>query len=121
MYARKMKPLFASICLVIAVLLFFGILARWKHTEREECICTILAEDDASSPFDARLSSIIDINTLTPGTFVQVKTQCQHDVHLWITIFVDEGYYEGTQINLGITSLIVCLQKPCCPASRIRV
>ena len=99
MRVRSMKPFFYSIFLALVVSLVLGRLVWHKHTERRECICTILAEDDATSPFDARLSSIIDPETLTPGTFVQIKTHCQHDIHLWITVHVDEGYYEGTPIN----------------------
>ena len=99
MPVRSMKQLLSLICLVLVTVLFAGILSWHKHTEQKDCICSILAEDDTSSPFDARLSSIIDTSTLTPGTFVQIKTHCQHDIHLWITVHVDEGYYEGTPIN----------------------
>ena len=95
-----MQKLHKSLCisvlllvLVIAIILSARILKN--SVERHHCICTLLTDENTIYPIDTRLDSIIDTSTLTPGTFVRINTSCRHNVHMNLTVYVDEGWYQG--------------------------
>lgn len=69
------------------------------YAERKNCLCSTLTEEEAKYPIDNRLTSIIDIETLVPGTFARISTHCKHDVYMHLTVFVDEGWYCGYTIQ----------------------
>ena len=81
---------------VIAVLLCC-LIVLWArgYADRRQCVCSILITEDQTYAIDNRLYRVCEKDTLNSGTFMIVRTTCDHGKNLHLTVMPDEGIYKG--------------------------
>lgn len=79
----------------LMLVLALSIRACALHTERYTCLCMLLTEEHKVYQIDDRLFSVIDPAMLNPGTFTRINTHCPHHVPVFLTIYIDEGWFSG--------------------------
>ena len=81
---------------VIAVLLCC-LIVLWArgYADRRQCVCSILTTEDQTYVIDNRLYRVCEKDTLNSGTFMIVRTTCDHGKNLHLTVMPDEGIYKG--------------------------
>ena len=81
---------------VIAVLLCC-LIVLWArgYADRRQCVCSILTTEDQTYAIDNRLYRVCEKDTLNSGTFMIVRTTCDHGKNLHLTVMPDEGIYKG--------------------------
>lgn len=90
----KRLTIFLSLLAVICMLVIIG-----GRSDRTECVCSVLNDQETRHPITPLLNSIWDIDSANDGTFTRLLTTCKHGVRIRITIFSDEGYYVGCIAN----------------------
>jgi hypothetical protein len=80
----------------IAVLLCY-LIAFWAcgYADRRQCVCSILTTEEQTHAIDDRLYRVCEKDTMSSGTFMIVRTTCDHGKRLHLTVMPDEGTYQG--------------------------
>lgn len=82
-------------CFVIICFFFLVSMLILRNADRQECICSVLSRQSARYPITSHLYSFCDLESVNPGTFVMLQTTCKHGNRIILTIYPDEGYFEG--------------------------
>ena len=82
-------------CFVIICFFFLVSMLILGNADKQDCICLVLSKQSARYPITSHLSSVYDLESLNPGTFVMLHTTCKHGNRVILTIYPDEGFFEG--------------------------
>lgn len=87
---KLLRDFFVIICFfVLVVMLILG------NADKQDCICSVLSRQSARYPITSHLYSVYDLESVNSGTFVMLQTTCMHGKRVILTIYPDEGYFEG--------------------------
>ena len=92
-----MKHAVRRITLAGIVVLLLCLIAVWTrgYADRQQCVCTILTTEEQTYAIDDRLYRVCEKDTMNSGTFMIVRTTCDHGKHLHLTVMPDEAIYKG--------------------------
>ena len=92
-----MKNAVRSIILVGMFVLLCCLIAVWArdYADRQQCVCSILTTEEQTYAIDDRLYRVCEKDTMSSGTFMIVRTTCDHGKHLHLTVMPDEAIYRG--------------------------
>ena len=92
-----MKKMIVKVAIVCALLLLIclGVRSFQGYADRQNCVCSVLTEQEQTLAIDDRLYRVCEKNTMSSGTFMYVRTVCDHGKRLHLTVFPDEGMYQG--------------------------
>ena len=90
---KKLRLLSDGIVLICFLCLALMLVLR--NTDKQDCICSVLGRQSARYPITSRLYSVYDFDSTNPGTFVMLQTTCRHGNRVILTIYPEEGYFEG--------------------------
>ena len=65
------------------------------YADRRQCVCSILTTEEQTYAIDDRLYRVCEKDTMSSGTFMIVRTTCDHGKRLHLTVMPDEGTYQG--------------------------
>lgn len=82
---------------VLAVALAWSMIA--DYVDRSHCVCSKLTTENQTFTIDAPLYRVCEKDTLSSGTFMIVRTTCDHGQKLHLTVRPDEGTYSGYLIT----------------------
>ena len=86
------KVILAGIAVLLCCLI---ILWARGYADRRQCVCSILTTEYQTYAIDNRLYRVCKKDTLNSGTFMIVRTTCDHGKNLHLTVMPDEGIYKG--------------------------
>lgn len=92
-----MKQAACRITLSAMVVLMLCLIAVWVrgYADRRQCVCSILTTEEQTYAIDDRLYRVCEKDTINSGTFMIVRTTCDHGKHLHLTVMPDEAIYKG--------------------------
>ena len=92
-----MKHAVHKVLLAGIVLLLFCLIAVWArgYADRRQCVCSILTTEEQTHAIDDRLYRVCEKDTMNSGTFMIVRTTCDHGNRLHLTVMPDEAIYKG--------------------------
>lgn len=92
-----MKHAARRITLASMVVLLLCLIAVWArgYADRQQCVCSILTTEEQTYAIDDRLYRVCEKDTMNSGTFMIVRTTCDHGKHLHLTVMPDEAIYKG--------------------------
>ena len=92
-----MKHAARRITLASMVVLLLCLIAVWArdYADRRQCVCSILTTEEQTYAIDDRLYRVCEKDTMNSGTFMIVRTTCDHGKNLHLTVMPDEGIYKG--------------------------
>ena len=82
---------------VLAVALAWSMIA--DYVDRSQCVCSKLTAEEQNFKIDDHLYRVCEKDTLSSGTFMIVRTTCDHGQKLHLTVRPDEGTYSGYLIT----------------------
>ena len=65
------------------------------YADQQNCVCSMLTTEEEIFTIDDRLYRVIEQNTMKSGVFMVVRTTCDHDKQLHLTVYPDEGSFMG--------------------------
>ena len=80
-------------CAVLAICA--GMLCIHEYQDRQQCVCSMLTEEEQTFSIDDRLYRVCERDTMKSGVFMYVRTSCDHGRNLHLTVFPDEGIFKG--------------------------
>ena len=87
--------LIAVLAACIALVACAGILCACEYQDRQQCVCSMLTEEEQTFSIDDRLYRVCERDTMKSGVFMFVRTGCDHGKNLHLTVFPDEGIFKG--------------------------
>lgn len=66
-----------------------------NYADRRSCVCSMLTATEETFTIEDRLYRVVEQDTLNSGTFMIVRTTCNHDKQLHLTVYPDEGIFKG--------------------------
>ena len=92
-----MKQAACRITLSVMVVLLLCLIVLWArgYADRRQCVCSILTTEEQTYAIDNRLYRVCEKDTLNSGTFMIVRTTCDHGNRLHLTVMPDEAIYKG--------------------------
>lgn len=92
-----MKHVARRITLAGIVVLLLCLISVWArdYADRRQCVCSILTTEEQTYAIDDRLYIVCEKDTMNSGTFMIVRTTCDHGKHLHLTVMPDEAIYKG--------------------------
>lgn len=86
------KVIHAGIAVLLCCLIVF-----WTrgYADRQQCVCSILTTEEQTYAIDDRLYRVCEKDTMNSGTFMIVRTTCDHGKNLHLTVMPDKGIYKG--------------------------
>lgn len=85
-----------KLIIILAVLIAICLLICFSVcNERSECVCSVLTIDNTKYPITSILNSVWEFDSTSEGTFTRLLTTCEHGKRVCLTIFPDEGFFEG--------------------------
>ena len=92
-----MNPAVRKVILAGIAVLLCCLISFWacRYADRRQCVCSILTTEDQTYAIDNRLYRVCEKDTLNSGTFMIVRTTCDHGKHLHLTVMPDEAIYRG--------------------------
>ena len=92
-----MKHAARRITLASMVVLLLCLIAVWArgYADRRQCVCSILTTEEQTYAIDDRLYRVCEKDTMNSGTFMIVRTTCDHGNRLHLTVMPDEAIYKG--------------------------
>lgn len=92
-----MKQAACRITLSVMVVLLLCLIVLWArgYADRRQCVCSILTTEEQTYAIDDRLYRVCEKDTMNSGTFMIVRTTCDHGKNLHLTVMPDEGIYKG--------------------------
>lgn|GEM_PF-5887539 len=92
-----MKQAACRITLSVMVVLLLCLIAVWArgYADRRQCVCSILTTEEQTYTIDDRLYRVCEKDTMDSGTFMIVRTTCDHGKRLHLTVMPDEAIYKG--------------------------
>ena len=87
--------LIAALAVCIALAISAGILCAREYRDRQQCVCSMLTEEEQTFSIDDRLYRLCEKDTMKSGVFMYVRTSCDHGKNLHLTVFPDEGKFKG--------------------------
>ena len=92
-----MKQAACRITLSAIVALMLCLIAVWArgYADRRQCVCSILTTEERTYALDDRLYRVCEKDTMNSGTFMIVRTTCDHGKHLHLIVMPDEAIYKG--------------------------
>lgn len=91
----KKLILIIGVMAAITIVISQTVIGVRDYVDRKECVCSILTADEQTFLIDNRLYRVCEKDTLKSGTFMMVRTKCDHGQSLHLTIMPDEGKYRG--------------------------
>lgn len=93
----RVKRVLRKICIiaVIAAVGYAAVLGVLAYKDWRGCICSILSNTEQTFPIDERLYRVCEENSLRSGTFAIVRTKCDHEKAIHLTVYPDEGILSG--------------------------
>lgn len=82
-------------CVAIICFFFLMFMIALGIADKQACICSVLSRQSARYPVSSHLYSVYDLESVNPGTFVMLQTECKHGKRIILTIYPDKGYFEG--------------------------
>ena len=80
-------------CAVLAICA--GMLCIREYQDRQQCVCSMLTEEEQTFSIDDRLYRVCEKDTMKSGVFMYVRTSCDHGKNLHLTVFPDEDIFKG--------------------------
>ena len=65
------------------------------YADLRNCVCSMLTTTEETFTIDDRFYRVCEKDTLNSGTFMIVRTTCDHDKQLHLTVYPDEGIFKG--------------------------
>ena len=65
------------------------------QSDRASCVCSFLSTTEQTYAIDERLYRVCEKDTMSSGTFMLVRTTCNHGMRLQLTVMPDEGIFKG--------------------------
>ena len=97
---RFVEELMKKLIITLAVLIAICLLMCFSVcSDRSECVCFVLTEEDTKHPITSILDSVWDTDSAVDGTFTRLLTTCKHGERVSITIFTDEGFFVGHKVK----------------------
>jgi len=92
-----LKQAACRITLSVMVVLLLCLIAVWArgYADRRQCVCSILTTEEQTYTIDDRLYRVCEKDTMDSGTFMIVRTTCDHGKRLHLTVMPDEAIYKG--------------------------
>jgi len=87
--------LIAALAACIALVVCAGILCVCEYQDRQQCVCSMLTEEEQTFSIDDRLYRVCEKDTMKSGVFMYVRTSCDHGKNLHLTVSPDEGIFKG--------------------------
>lgn len=87
---KLLRDCFVIICFFVLVFMLIR-----GNTDKQDCICSVLSRQSARYPITSHVYSVYDLESVNSGTFVMLQTTCMHGKRVILTIYPDEGYFEG--------------------------
>ena len=86
-----------KVILVGIAVLLCCLIVLWAHgsADRRQCVCSILTTEEQTYAIEDRLYRVCEKDTMNSGTFMIVRTTCDHGKNLHLTVMPDEGIYKG--------------------------
>ena len=72
-----------------------GILCVCEYQDQQQCVCSMLTEEEQTFSIDDRLYRVCERDTMKSGVFMYIRTSCDHGRNLHLTVFPDEGIFKG--------------------------
>ena len=90
-----MKQAACRITLSVMVVLLLCLIVLWTrdYADRRQCVCSILTTEEQTYTIDDRLYRVCEKDTMDSGTFMIVRTTCDHGKRLHLTVMPDEAIY----------------------------
>lgn len=90
----RTRLLIISLVLIV-VLACAAIHGLREYADRRNCVCSMLMTTEKAFTIDDRFYRVCEKDTLSSGTFMIVRTTCDHDEQLHLTVYPDEGIFKG--------------------------
>ena len=87
--------LIAALAACIALAACAGMLCIREYQDRQQCVCSLLTEEEQTFSIDDRLYRVCERDTMKSGVFMYVRTSCDHGKNLHLTVFPDEDIFKG--------------------------
>ena len=86
-----------KVILAGSAVLLCCLIAVWArgYADRRQCVCSVLTTEEQTHTIDDRLYRVCEKDTMSSGTFMIVRTTCDHGKHLHLTVMPDEAIYRG--------------------------
>lgn len=65
------------------------------YADRRNCVCSMLTTTEETFTIDDRLYRVVEQDTMKSGVFMVVRTTCDHEKQLHLTVYPDEGIFKG--------------------------
>lgn len=95
---KKNLVLIAIACSLL-LLICISIITYNSYIDRQGCACSILTAKEQTFTIDDRLYRVCEKDTMSAGTFMYVRTECDHGKRLHLTVHPDQGIYTGFLIE----------------------
>lgn len=91
-----MRKVIAIACaMVLLALACAAIPGIREYTDRQNCVCSMLTTTEDVFTIDDRLYRVVEQDTMKSGVFMVVRTTCDHNKQLHLTVYPDEGIFKG--------------------------
>lgn len=110
----RVKKILREACIIAAtaVVGYAAIMGALAYKDWRGCVCSVLTSAEQTFPIDERLYRVCEKDTLHSGTFALVRTQCDHEKHVHLTVYPDEGIYKGYLLTgAGMVSTSTTVEK----------
>ena len=86
-----------KVILAGSAVLLCCLIAVWArgYADRRQCVCSVLTTEEQTYTIDDRLYRVCEKDTMDSGTFMIVRTTCDHGKRLHLTVMPDEGIFKG--------------------------
>ena len=88
-----------SVCMVVLLALACAAIPGIRdYVDRRNCVCSMLTTAEETFTIDDRLYRVVEQDTMKSGVFMVVRTTCDHNKQLHLTVYPDEGIFKGSVI-----------------------
>ena len=81
--------------ITIAIFAYLTLTFVHYQSDRASCVCSFLSTTEQTYAIDERLYRVCEKDTMSSGTFLLVRTTCNHGMRLQLTVMPDEGIFKG--------------------------
>lgn len=81
--------------ITIAIFAYLTLTFVHYQSDRASCVCSFLSTTEQTYAIDERLYRVCEKDTMSSGTFMLVRTTCNHGMRLQLTVMPDKGIFKG--------------------------
>ena len=96
MKKNVLKTVLVLLVVLVGALAWLGIN---DYIDRSHCVCSKLTAETQTFAMDDSFYRVCEKDTLASGTFMIVRTTCDHGRKIHLTVQPDEGTYSGYLIT----------------------